>query len=145
MKFTCCFRNERVLNLNKRTTLIDMFVTHFTGRNLDESQDLARGEKRGRFWILCQYRNEITYSDWLLRCMLIGRGHVHRFPPKSRRFSIFMQSIAMCAPIQPPIERVAIWFPQEIKNWGLKLTTDLHIMQRLRMNGAILPHPQIPS
>jgi hypothetical protein len=45
VKFTGCFRNERVPNLNKGNMLIDMFVTHVTGRNLDESQDLARGEK----------------------------------------------------------------------------------------------------
>jgi len=50
--------------------------------------------------------------------MLMGRGSVHGFPPKTRRCSLSIQSIAMCAAIQPPIQRAARWFPQGIKKLG---------------------------
>jgi hypothetical protein len=45
-------------------------------------------------------------------------------------------------PIQPPIQSVLGVFPRGQSDRGVKLTTHLHLVSRLKMRGAILPLPQ---
>jgi len=65
--------------------------------------------------------------------MLMGRGSVRGFPPKPRRCSLSIQSIAMSAPIQLPIQRVARWFPQGIKRLGLEADNSYTYMRVSQM------------
>jgi hypothetical protein len=43
---------------------------------------------------------------------------------------------------QPPIRRVPGDSFSGLKRWGVKLTTRLHIVPRLRMRGGVFPLPQ---
>ena len=44
-------------------------------------------------------------------------------------------------PTQPPIQQVQCLAPHGRSGWGVRMTTHLHLMRRLRMSAAIHPFP----
>lgn len=84
-----------------------------------------------------------VYSVERMGYKLDTRGTVVRFAAMASLFSNATRPTLETS--QHPSQRVQGRFHQELSDRGVKLTTHLNLVPRLRISGAKLPFPHMPS
>ena len=68
-----------------------------------------------------------------------------RFPAKAGDFLFSTASLPARGPTQPLIQWVLRALSPRVSRLGMNLTTDVHLVPTLRINGALPPLPHISS